>query len=160
MDFWMLARNELPNDLMDIFSALGDLQYQYDWIISDHDLYFAPDTPDSVRERWSWTGLLMDGQELTRHLSSGYVHFVAGGILSAVPKGTIGWQVREYLPGWEIDQFGDPDYCFQTPLTQLEVLCYDGYAWCIICKPEMSPEIKRALPNTKSPDEFYRSMQP
>ena len=101
----------------------------------------------------------MDGQELTRHLSSGYVRFAAGGILSAVPKGTIGWQVREYLPGWEIDQFGDSDYHFQTPLTQLEILCYDGYAWVIICEPDMSPKIRQAFPFAKTPDEFYRSMQ-
>ena len=60
MDFWMLARRGLPGDLLDIFTALGDLQYQYDWIISDHDLYFAPNAPDTVRERWSCTGLLMD----------------------------------------------------------------------------------------------------
>ena len=51
MDFWILSGKELPNDLMDIFSALGEIQYQYDWVISDHDVYFAPHTPDAVRER-------------------------------------------------------------------------------------------------------------
>ena len=155
----MLARSELPNDLMDIFSPLDDIQYQYDWVISDTDLYFAPDISEEVRKRWFWTGLLMDGQELTEQLSFGYVCFVAGGILSAVPKGTSGWQVRKYLPCWEIEKFGDPGYRFQTPLTQLEIICYDGYVWCVICKPEMPPVIQRALPNAKTPDKFYRSMR-
>ena len=27
----MVSRQSLKNDLLDIFSALGDLQYQYDW---------------------------------------------------------------------------------------------------------------------------------
>ena len=34
----MVSRQSLKNDLLDIFSALGDLQYQYDWVITDHDI--------------------------------------------------------------------------------------------------------------------------
>jgi hypothetical protein len=64
----MIQRQELPGDLLGLFTALGDLQYQFDWVISDTDLYFLPDTPEAVRKRWSWTGLLMDGRELTEHL--------------------------------------------------------------------------------------------
>ena len=84
----MIARQELPHDLLDIFSALGDLQYQYDWVITDHDLWYAESCPGEVRRRWQWTGLLMDGTELTAHVSAGHVHFILGGVLSAVPKGT------------------------------------------------------------------------
>ena len=51
MDFWMIARQELPHDLLDIFSALGDLQYQYDWVITDHDLWYAESCPEEVRKR-------------------------------------------------------------------------------------------------------------
>ena len=98
MDFWMIARQGLANDLPGIFSALGDLQFQYDWVITDTGLYFAPGTPDEVRNRWSWTGLLMTGLELTQHLSAGYVHFVSGGVLSAVPLGTCAEQVWNYVP--------------------------------------------------------------
>ena len=39
MDAWMISRQELKHDLLDIFSGLGDLQYQIDWVISDHDLW-------------------------------------------------------------------------------------------------------------------------
>ena len=94
------------------FSALGNLQYQYDWVISITDLYSAPDIPEKVRKRWSWMGLLMDGRELTEHLSSGYVHFVSGGILSAVPKDTQPEQVWDYVPHGEIDSFSSPSYHF------------------------------------------------
>ena len=159
MDSWMLSRKDLPNDLMDIFSALGEIQYQYDWVISDHDMYFGSNTPDAVRERWSWTGLMMDGQQLTEHLRSGFVYFASGGVLSAVPKGTRPDQVWNYVPHWEVEDFGSPDHQFQTPLTQLEILCYDGYAWVIICPPELSSAIRRALPQAKSPDDFYRELQ-
>ena len=155
----MRSRKDLPNDLMDIFSALGDIQYRYDWVISDHDMYFGSNTPDAVRERWSWTGLLMDGQELTDHVTAGYVCFVTGGVLSAIPKGTSPWQVHDYLPSWEIKDFGSPNYQFQTPLTQMEIICYDGYAWVIICRPELSPEIRRAFPQAKFPDDFYRELR-
>lgn len=156
MDFWMLERQNLPGDLPDVFTALGDLQHRYDWVISDHDLYFAPNTPDTVRERWSWTGLLMGGRELTEHLTAGYVTFVTGGILSAVPKGTLPEQVREYVPCWEIKNFGSSDYCFQTPYTQMELICYDGYAWVIVCQPEMTPRVQKAFPQAKAPDDFYK----
>ena len=64
MDFWMIARQDLKQDLLDIFSALGNLQYQYDWVITDHGLWYGENCPDDVRKRWQWTGLLMDGREL------------------------------------------------------------------------------------------------
>lgn len=155
MDFWMIARQELPHDLLDIFSALGDLQYQYDWVITDHDLWYAESCPEEVRRRWQCTGLLMDGTELTAHVSAGHVHFILGGVLSAVPKGTQPCEVWNYEPYWEIEKFGSPGYCFQTPLTQLELICYDGYAWVLICKPDFSKQVKKALPMAKTPDEFY-----
>ena len=105
--------------------------------------------------RWQWTGLLMDGTELTAHLSAGYVHFILGGVLSAVPKGTQPSEVWNYEPYWEIENFGSPEYCFQTPLTQLELICYDGYAWVLICKPDFSKQVKRTFPMAKTPEEFY-----
>ncbi len=153
----MISRNDLSNDLMGIFSPLDNIQYQYDWVISDTDLYFSQDAPDEIRKRWSWTGLLMTGQELTRHLTSGHVFFVSGGVLSAIPKGTRQEQVWDYVPCWEIENFGSPDYRFQTPLTQFEIICYDGYAWCIVCEPEMSPKILKAFPQAKTPEEFHRT---
>lgn len=159
MDFWMLARRDLPGDLLDIFTTLGDLQYQYDWVISDHDLYFAPNTPEEVCRRWSWTGLLTDGRELTKHLSSGDVFFWSGGVLSAVPKGTQPEQVWDYEPGWDISELGSPDYRFQTPLTQMEIICYDGYAWLIICQPGMMPRIQKVFPQVKVPGDFYKGQR-
>ena len=156
VDFWMLARQDLKNDLLDIFSALGDLQYQYDWVISDHDMWYPETCPEMVRKRWQWTGLLMDGAELTAHLSARYVHFFGGGVLSAVPKGTRPEQVWSYEPIWEIENFGQADYRFQTPLTCLELLCYDGYAWVLICEAAFSERVRRALPAAQPPEEFYR----
>ena len=155
MDFWMIARQDLKNDLLDIFSALDNLQYQYDWVITDHDLWYAENCPDTVRKRWQWTGLLMDGVEFTEHLKAGYIRFCFGAVLSAVPLGARPDQVWEYVPYWEIEQFGSPDYQFQTPLTRLELICYDGYAWVIICEPGFSKSICRALPQAKTPEEFY-----
>ena len=159
MDFWMIARRVLKNDLLDIFTALDDLQYRYDWVISDTDIYFAPDTPDEVRKRWSWNSLLIDGRELAEHLSAGYVHFESGGVLSAVSKGTQPSQMWDYVPCWEIEGFGSSDYHFQTPLTKLELLCYDGYVWVIICEPGLSENILRALPQAKTPEEFYNESE-
>ena len=155
MDFWMIARQDLKNDLLEIFSALGDLQYQYDWVVTDHDLWYGENCPDEVRKRWQWTGLLMDGQELMEHLSAGYVRFLVGGVLSAVPKGTQPNQVWNYEPYWEHDKLFTADYKFQTPLTQLELICYDGYAWLIVCAPEFSEKVHQALPQAKTPREFY-----
>lgn len=156
----MLARKDLPGDLLDIFTALGDLQYRYDWIVSDHDMYFAPNAPEDVRRRWSWTGLLIDGRELTEHLSSGYISFISGGVLSAVPKGTLPEQVWDYVPGWELVDLCSASYTFQTPLTQMEIVCYDGYAWLIVCQPEMSLKVQKAFPQAKAPDEFYHAEPP
>lgn len=89
----------------------------------------------------------------------GILSFFWGGVLSAVPKGTQANQVWDYVPGWEIDEFDSPNYRFQTPLTQLEILCYDGYSWVIICKPEMSPKIRAAIPQAKAPDDFYKTKE-
>ena len=155
----MIARRVLKNDLLDIFTALDDLQYRYDWVISDTDIYFAPDTPDEVRKRWSWNSLLIDGRELAEHLSAGYVHFESGGVLSAVSKGTQPSHMWDYVPCWEIEGFGSSDYHFQTPLTKLELLCYDGYVWVIICEPGLSENILRALPQAKTPEEFYNESE-
>lgn len=155
MDFWMIARQELQNDLLDIFSALDDLQYQYDWVITDHDLWYGEACPDEVKKRWQWTGLLMDGQELTEHLAAGYVRFLVGGVLSAVPRRIQPNQVWKYEPYWEHEKLFSADYHFQTPLTQLELICYDGYAWLIVCDTDLSEKVCQALPQAKTPEEFY-----
>ena len=155
MDFWMIARQDLKNDLLDIFSALGDLQYQYDWVMTDHDLWYGENCPDEVKKRWQWTGLLMDGQELAAHLSAGCVHFVVGGVISAVPKETQLNQVRNYEPYWEHEKLFSADYQFQTPLTQMELICYDGYAWLIVCIPQFSEKVRQALPQAKMSKEFF-----
>ncbi len=41
------------------------------------------------------------------------------------------------------------------PLTRLELICYDGYAWVLICKPDFSKQVKRTFPMAKTPEEFY-----
>lgn len=158
MDCWMISRSDLKNDLMEIFVALDDLQDQYDWIISDHDIFYSKECPESVRQRWQWTALLMRGEELTSHLESRYVGFMVGAVLSAVPKGTKPEQVWDYIPGWEED-FSNPAYEFQTPLTEMELVCYDGYAWIIVCKPEFSSKVLQALPQAKTEEEFYKHMR-
>lgn len=155
MDFWMIDRKELQNDLLDIFSALGDLQYQYNWVITDHDLWYAENCPDEVKKRWQWTGLLIDGQELTEHLATGYVRFLVGGVLSAVSRRIRLNQVWNYEPYWEHKKLFSADYHFQTPLTQMELICYDGYAWLIVCDSNFSKKLCQALPQAKSPKEFY-----
>ena len=134
---------------------MGDLQYQYDWVITDHDLWYAENCPEEVRKRWQWTGLLMDGKELTAHLSANYVHFMQGGVLSAVPKDTQPCQVWNYEPRWEIEKFDLPEYRFQTPLTQLELVCYDGYAWVLVCPTIFSKRVKEAFLMVKTPEGFY-----
>lgn len=48
MDVWMLNRKTLPNDLLDFFSALGNLQAQYDWVITDHSMWYGK----TVRKRF------------------------------------------------------------------------------------------------------------
>ena len=83
MDVWMLNRKILPNDLLDIFSALGNLQAQYDWVITNHSM--------------------MTGRELTEHLRAGCVWFLDGAVLSAVPLGTREEDVNLYEPVWEVD---------------------------------------------------------
>ena len=154
MDAWMISRQELKHDLQDIFSGLSNLQYQFDWFISDHDLWYSENCPDEVKKRWQWTGLLMSGQELTEYLVAGYVYFGLGAVLSAVPPGTKPEQVWDYLPGWEVD-FDSPDYQYQTPLTQLELICYDGYAWVIVCNSELSERIRQDLPQACRAKDFY-----
>ena len=154
MDVWMISRKELKNDLLDIFAALDHLQYKYDWVVSNHDMWYGPGCPEEVKTRWQWDGLLISGEDLTEHCSKGYVTFCFGAVLSAVPLGTKQEQVWNYVPGWEVD-FEDPDYQFQTPLTELEIVCYDGYAWLIVCKPELSALSRERLPQAMPPKQWY-----
>lgn len=154
MDVWMLSRKGLKKDLLDIFAALDNIHCQYDWIISDHDMWYDADCPETVKMRWQWTGLLISGDELAAHYSAGYVWFCSGGILSAVPFGTKQEQVWNNIPCWAAD-FEDPQYRFQTPLTELEIICYDGYAWLIVCKPELSTLVRKNLPQALPPKQWY-----
>lgn len=152
----MLSRQSLKNDLLDIFSALGDLQYQYDWVITDHEIWYTEGCPEAIRKRWQWTGLLMDGAELTRHLRAGYIYFIGGGILSAVPKGTKEEKINRYTPYWEHADLFTPNYHFQTPLTQLEIICYDG-DWLIVCEPSFSKYVCCALPQVQPPENYFKN---
>ena len=154
MDVWVLNRAGLQNDLLEIFTALGDLQYRYDWVITDHEMWYSEACPEDVKRRWQWTGLLIDGRELTRDLSEGHVRFASGGILSAVPRGTKQEDVCGFTPTWEAD-CASLDYAFQTPFTKLEILCCDGYAWEIVCEPAFSQAVRRCLPEAKPPEVFF-----
>ena len=78
-----------------------------------------------------------------------------GGVLSAVPKGTEQSQVDRFTPYWEHKGLFSPRYEFQTPLTQLEIICYDG-DWLIVCKPSFS-ECVRTLPQAQTPEEYFGS---
>ena len=49
--------------------------------------------------------------------------------------------------------------CLRMPLTQLELFCYDGYAWAIVCQHSFSERVKEALPQAKDPDAFYAEEQ-
>ena len=154
MDVWMLNRKTLPNDLLDIFSALGNLQAQYDWVITDHSMWYGKNCPEAVCKRWQWTGLLMSGRELTEHLSAGYVWFLDGAVLSAVPLGMREEDVNLYEPVWDVD-FCAPDYRFQTPLTRLELILFDGWAWVIVCNAAFSKLVQSRLPQAQPPDAFW-----
>ena len=157
MDVWMLNRKILPNDLLDIFSALGNLQAQYDWVITDHSMWYGKNCPEAVCKRWQWTGLLMSGRELTEHLSAGYVWFLDGAVLSAVPLGMREEDVNLYEPVWDVD-FCAPDYRFQTPLTRLELILFDGWAWVIVCNAAFSKLVQSRLPQAQPPDAFLRRL--
>ena len=156
MDVWMLNRKILPNDLLDIFSALGNLQAQYDWVITDHSMWYGKNCPEAVCKRWQWTGLLMSGRELTEHLSAGYVWFLDGAVLSAVPLGMREEDVNLYEPVWDVD-FCAPDYRFQTPLTRLELILFDGWAWVIVCNAAFSKLVQSRLPQAQPPDAFWKA---
>ena len=41
----------------------------------------------------------------------------------------------------------------------LELFCYDGYAWAIVCQRSFSEKVKEALPMAKDPDAFYAETQ-
>ena len=151
----MLSRQSLEYDLLDIFSALGDLQYRYDWVITDHEIWYAEKCPEAVQKRWQWTGLLIGGAELTEHLRAGYICFIGGGVLSAVPKGTKEEQINRYTPYWEHADLFTPDYHFQTPLTQLEIICYDS-DWLIVCEPSFSERVRCALPQAQMPEDYFK----
>lgn len=156
MDVWMLARGDIKDDLLGLFAVLGGLQYQYDWIVTSHDLWYSAGCPEAVKKRWQWTGLLISGQELTEHLRAGYIYIVMGCVLSAVPLGTKAEQVNRYEPTWEVS-FESPDYRFQTPLTQLEIMCFDGEAWVIICDAAFSLVVRAKLPTAKTPEAFWNN---
>ena len=157
MDAWMLDRRVLKHDLLDIFAALGNLQTQYDWVITGHSMWYGKNCPEDVRAHWQWTGLLMNGQELAEHLSAGYVWFLEGAVLSAVPLGTRVEDVDRYEPSWEVD-FRAPEYRFQTPLTKLELMLFDGYAWVIVCDAAFSETVQRHLPQAQPPDAFFAGL--
>ena len=159
MDVWMLGRGRnAEDDLLGIFSALDDLQYRYDWVITDHGMWYGARCPEQVKKRWQWTGLLITGKELTEHLSAGYVWFSTGGVLSAVPPGTKEEAVFRYEPTWEID-CTSPDYAFQTPLTKLEIMCFAGYAWEIVCDAAFSQLVRKKLPKARAPKDFYEQCE-
>lgn len=45
------------------------------------------------------------------------------------------------------------------PLTRLELICYEGYAWSMICKPNFAKQVKRASLWQKHLVNFTRSIK-
>ena len=77
-------------------------------------------------------------------------------MLSAVPLGTREEDVNLYEPVWDVD-FCAPDYRFQTPLTRLELILFDGWAWGIVCDAAFSKLVQNRLPQAQPPDAFWKA---
>ena len=73
---------------------------------------------------------------------------------AAVPRGTGVEAVRDYAPFWEAKGLFSPEYRFQMPLTQMEIVCYDGWAIVIVCGEAMSRTVRTALPMAKIAVDF------
>ena len=55
--------------------------------------------------------------------------------------------------------FRAPDYRFQTPLTRLELILFDGWAWGIVCDAAFSKLVQSRLPQAQPPDAFWKAFE-
>lgn len=120
-------RNMSSSDLEHLFFSFKDVFSQYDWLISDTDLFFQPTAPEELRDRLNWTGLLMRWTELKTVFRSREWHMISG-VLSALPNGISEEAAQRLpLPAWEYEGYWNGNPQMQTFLTQVEVVLYDGY---------------------------------
>jgi hypothetical protein len=149
--------NMSPSDLEDLFFSLEDVLSQYDWLISDTDLFFKPAAPQALKDRLNWTGLLMRWDELETVFYSQEWHMISG-VLSALPKGISEEAAQQLpLPKWDYEGYWNGNPQMQTSLTQVEVVPCDGYLLLFLASGDaLTDRFLRLYPKAMELSDYIR----
>ncbi len=116
--------------LHDIVSALGDISGQFNWLISDYQLFSSNDDLIPVEKDYIW----LNGDDFRKLLDTDL--FAVWCVISAFPKNVALEDVLEFdlpyadgNPGFWVD-----DVSLQTPLTELEIVVFDSSSCFILSK--------------------------
>ncbi len=141
-----IARKFLgSSDLAAVFKAIGNKQKNYNWVVTDHDL-FTWEEP--LRRRFAWTGVFLSGDELTGlYIPRCRITFFSA-VLSAYPKEIPIRELRQYpLPEWESRRYCQNKPALLNPRAVIELVFYDGYELLFLSRrDELVEMFLRAFP--------------
>lgn len=134
------------NDFAAIFDAIQNEQKNYNWVVTDLDFFTWE---DSLRQKFSWTGVFLTGEELTALCEpEPRVTFISG-VLSAYPKEISIRELQTYdLPEWESPIYWQDDLTLQNSNAVIEIVPYDGCDLLFLSKrDELADLFLQAFPN-------------
>ena len=120
-------------NLKEVFDVLGDLAYEYNWLLSDYECTCHPSDKIPFGNEYVW----LSGDELVSIVNKFEISFIWG-VVTAYAKDILMNEVLQYpLPLAEkLDDVKNLDITTQNPLSDIEIVPFDSSFLFVIAKSE------------------------
>ena len=128
----------IPTQLSNIFPLIGNIQNDYNWLITDYECY---PRNEMLRQFFSGEACYVTGEELTQIIQQEDFQWIWG-VLSAFPKSVSEEQILQYaLPEAEGNsRIWHRPITLQHPLAELELIAWDSTETVLISKDDTIAE--------------------
>ena len=141
-----------------MFTAIGDRQTRYNWLITDVECYpKTPEFDDLMSNKYVW----MTGEKLTAMINKEDFQWI-NGTLSAFPKGISTEDVLKYpLPrSCGYSGFFQNPLTMQHPLSEIEIVAWDSSLTLFFSKSrEVADDFRSAFRCGKDLAEYNSELQ-
>ena len=133
--------------LQDVFSAIGPIQREYNWLVTDCDCNICnPVYEESYHRGYCW----ITGDELTEFAGTDKTQWL-GAVFSGFEKDVPLEKILEHpLPVWEHPGFWQNPLTLQHPLAQVEIVPWDACCILLLSKDrEITERFLRSCPQSQ-----------
>lgn len=147
-------RSEYFTNMKDVFDAIGNIQTNYNWLITDYECNIYPSNKIPFNNPYIW----IDGQTLANIVMENEIQFIWG-VFSAFEKHiSLNSVLNHKLPFADGNkELWDADIRIQNPLAEIEIISWDSGLLLVISKDEkIIDNFLKGYPNATDLAEYNR----